>query len=783
MGLLVVFNPCPGQIQPAAAGNGNVRVVVDAFGLGNITSPGKWNGLKLHLEYAGSDPIPVIVAWRLIDADGDRVLARRDLTLNPGKIRAATTWLYAYLSPKINSSAVSYIEVYQALEPTNGSRRTRRGRLLAAMPVSPKNVAEASSDLIAVLGPRDYGLTQYSTRITQYDETSPTSYVYTRIAANLSPDDLPDRWMGLAPFSTLVWGSQSSISPARLSDEQAMAVRRWVQRGGHLVIVLPRIAGVWTSHSGENPLDDLLPSPSEVTVRLVEDVPLSPLRLVLTNDRKAVDPVGRIDLHIFSGSGLQQPQPGKAVAAAETVPLMVDQQNRPFVVQRTFGTGRVTLIGIDLAHPTLLTYGLPLADTFWNRLLGRRAHALSYRELEELRKTKAAIALTKTREVKWLDKNIPGSISQSGSSARGLVLAVLVFGLYWLIAGPGLWGYLKIKKLSRHAWAGFVLTAAFFTLISWGGAVMLKPGRIPTKHFTFLTAVSGQKVQQATTFFSALLPDYGNALFRVGREGEEHFHDALWSFYHPEDSGQTFRDARTYEIQAAAPSHADVPSRSTSKQMSARWLGPVGKPWGLPYTPDFIEVTNPDDPDRTSLLNGIIKHNLPRAPARVVVIYIKGLKPYAQRDRARPPGAPAAPFVEGWAWVYKNKWEPGKSLDLAQVTSLPFDTDAMIDSYLGSIRNQKRWMEAVSLLQQIEPPNYGVLDTVLRNNNTYKTRLLAGQDISGWFARPCVIVLAEINDSPMPTPLYINDAAEESRGTTFLRWIYPLPHAPRMPVP
>ena len=48
-------------------------------------------------------------------------------------------------------------------------------------------------------------------------------------------------------------------------------------------------------------------------------------------------------------------------------------------------------------------------------------------------------------------------------------------------------------------------------------------------------------------------------------------------------------------------------------------------------------------------------------------------------------------------------------------------------------------------------------------------------DCSDWFLRPCVLILARIDDVPLPVPLEIDGEPVESTGTVMLRWIHPLP--------
>ena len=64
------------------------------------------------------------------------------------------------------------------------------------------------------------------------------------LALGLDLETLPDRWYGLSLLSTLVWGPNDSGDPSStaMSETTRHAVREWVFRGGHLVVVLPDVS-------------------------------------------------------------------------------------------------------------------------------------------------------------------------------------------------------------------------------------------------------------------------------------------------------------------------------------------------------------------------------------------------------------------------------------------------------------------------------------------------------------------------------------------------------------
>ncbi|MCK4873430.1 MAG: hypothetical protein KAS72_11950 [Phycisphaerales bacterium] len=791
LGLLAAGAACLGQAEPVGTPDSGITMRVESFGVGGHVRPGSWAGLKLRIEYDGDQPTPVIVTWQIPDADGDTVIVRRDVTLNPGGARASTVWLYARLSPRFDVSTRTYVEVFEQLEPPSGSRETRRGRALAIMPVTPMNVESFHADIIGVLGTSYFGLFNYKTSVDL--DVSPTGHTVTQLVGALRPGDLPDRWMGLAAMSVLVWGPGSDLSPTRLSEDQAAAVKEMVRRGGHLVIILPRVPDIWMAGPDENPLADLFPPRDQVHLRRLDDASLVPLRRLLTNDTNAAIPSQPVALHTFQGPAFESPG-----VLPETVPIMVDQDGRPIVITRTYGMGMVTIIGIDLSDSAIRTFGLPEADRFWNRVLGRRADAISVTEHDRLVDL-PDITFSRSPTIEPLDDNVSSTISLIGSAARGLLLAVLAFAAYWVIAGPGLWGMLRAKKLSHHAWVGFVAAAALFTAISWIGATLIKPRNVPLAHVTFLDAVAGQQMQRTTTFFGVLLPDYGSAEMRVGEEDDLGAHNTLWSFEDPTKLGQPFPDARAYEIRAALPNAAAVPTRATAKRMIADWIGHVAQPWELPYADETITVVQAEDGVRSHLLEGVLTHNLPATPDRVTILYIQRPAAYGQRDRSKPPTRTPPPIAIGWTWTIPgaDPWEPGDKLNLAEITDASrLGSDASLESYLDSVLQRRRpastpgggvvrpsqvqtQYEMATFFHHLEPPAYFSRDQ--QDHVNYRPRNLKNLDMSMWLTRPCVIVIAHLSDQQTPTPITIDGQTVPSRGDVIVRWVYPLPGNPRPP--
>jgi hypothetical protein len=717
LALLIPGLASSGQTPPPnESGGEQITLQVDSFGVGGHVRPGEWAGLHLRLIYNGSEPRPVIVSWQLPEADGDTVLSRTDATLNPGVGKATGLWLYGKIPFQFDAQTTTYVFVHEALEPPSGSRIKRRGRQLAILPISPSFCDDSRHDMIGVVGTGGIGLEKYQTQL-QMVPLSPTAHIVTSVVSQIQPQGLPNRWMGLAPMSTLVWCPEAS--PAVLRDRQPEAIKQWVRRGGHFVVIMPRVPDIWIASPRENPLVDLLPGGSDLMIRNLGEIPLESIKSLLTNDRESTADGKTVQAFSFEGPALEMPDND---LPPETVPIMVDDQDRPLVIQRSYGLGAVTLIGLDLQSGNIRQQGLLEADRFWNRILGRRADAYSRQEYQAMEQDFSNDVRFShgINETKQLDDGLRGRINMTGSAARGLLLAVVVFGAYWVVAGPGIWGLLKVRKHPQHAWVAFVGAAAVFAFVSWLGATALKPSNVDSKHVTFVDVVFGQDLQRTTTFFSALLPEYGVAEVRIGEEDDLEHH-VIWTFDPPTQALQSFPNSREYDMISSSPSFMPAPSRATAKQFRGQWIGALPDRWGLPYDSERIRPMTSLEGTTRSVLTGVIRHNLPVTLEDVMLVYVKGPTPYTFRDRREPPTRMPGPIAEGWAWRLAGAgrtWAPGDDLVLDDLCtpSTGSTLEDLMDRYAG-VRsagdiNAMNWSqttlryEAATFYHHITPISY-----------------------------------------------------------------------------
>ncbi|MEM7755398.1 MAG: hypothetical protein AAF297_07150 [Planctomycetota bacterium] len=607
------FEPGDLDVGDAAAGVSEVELRVVRLGPGGLARRGDWAGILVELRDRGLQQREVVLRARVEDRDGDDALYERVVASNPGF--AQSFWLYARLPAGgrgVSLSAHAAVETPVSEADPAGLRGFATGEMLARVEVDATRASATGESLYGVIGPAGFGVRQYAADMgTAGERASPAGHEPTRVAVGMSVQELPDRWQGLAPVEVLVWGGGSDQSPAGLSVDQARALREWIARGGHLVVVLRAAEGVWLSEA-DNPVFNAMPMVDPPLVR--EGVDLRRYRALLTTDASAELPRSAV-VRSFRRA------PGAGSQAA--MPILEGPGGDVVVVRRLIGSGAVTLVGLDLGDAELRSLGLPAAEAFWHRVLGRRGPVLSgSAELVEVLGEDAARAAGR-RDPAVFDGDIENQIDTARRAAAGVLLGFFVFGAYWLIAGPVGYWLLSRSGLKRHAWLGFAGAAGVFTAIAWGGATAIRPSEIEAQHLTLLEQVHGQPVQRARGWASVLVPWYGRATVAV-EDGEysagvadelglRRWHDLLapWS---PTAGGGLvggFPDNRGYRVEARAPDSASVPARSTVKQFRFDWAGAarwgMPQPVGLPGQTDVPVLTARDD----GSVDGVLRHTLP----------------------------------------------------------------------------------------------------------------------------------------------------------------------------
>ena len=754
---LILFLVLVGSVvcaPPVHAQLNAVKVTVDpgSIGIGGVLRAGTWTPMLVHVHNESANYREVVCRWLIKDHDGDTAVMRRRLTLNPQRVQAV--WLYGAVNIRTDRAWD-----VQVVDGKNGDvlDQTRVG-------VGLDDVLRPTTGLIGVCANSALGLGPYVSQATSDEKI--------RLVRGLSLADLPDRWYGLAGLQAIVWTRQS-VGPGdpSVSDATLQAIRGWVKRGGHLIISMPMVGSAWLS----SPLADILPVNAK-QVRRVQELPPAVLGPLRVPGRE----IGKIAVHVFD----VPPDSGTAVLARDDLPRQ-PEQGRPIIVSRRVGLGSVTMIGVDLTQ-LQRRFGLPLGKyRIWNRIFGWQAPALSQATLQsEIQH--GTISSPSSRSFVQLDRFVPGMIAMHNTAAPALLLAIVMFGVYWLLAGPVGFAVLRGKGWVRFSWLGFLGVVVIFSAVSWGGAWFLRPGRAHISHFSVVTIDAQSGTADVQSWFSLFLPNFGRAKVAVDPD-HPHAGNTLASpglFASLNQSG--FIDAQRYDVQAESPSEADVPVRGTAKQFQVRYRGMLAAPgkglkqaWPLPSGSLGMQGVWP---------RGELTNELARTVSDVLVVYC--------------PGGDEQP----WVWQAED-WAPGQTMDVGELVTKHSGSRLVVrpatygkkrhwnaEGFLGQLIALRTGLgfgpagaltdnpganeitqatEMLSFYDKLPPPNFRDMSFNARAS-TYLRSLGRGMDLSALTNQRCVIVLGQVKGSTLPVPLTVDGETIPSRGWTVIRWVYDL---------
>ncbi len=363
----------------------------------------------------------------------------------------------------------------------------------------------------------------------------------------------------------------------------------------------------------------------------------------------------------------------------------------------------------------------------------------------------------------------------------------------------------------QHAWVAYAAAIVAFTAVSWSAASVLRQ-RTPTSlHVTILDHVYGQPCQRARMWANVFLPSYGTARISVDKKPFDlagrplQPNPAISAWESPSDSAGAaeFPETRSYVVDARSPDSIDFPARSTTREIQVDWLGSPQLNMPLPLAADGqstdlgselkLLLDKPQGLAGRWTVTGSLKHDLPAALHDVVIIVNRGQKDVNPLARG---------ILTADAGVFKltgpaSRWEPGASLNLADVTQHANDQSVRAENYLDvltpkSSNNYNMFSNAPapSTTQKEKATPNEIVDSLLRIS-LYSVlappepklggdgRIAARRasthtlDLGRWFTEPCVIVIGFL-DGASPVPLKVDGEPVPSVGLTAVRWVYPL---------
>lgn len=744
-----------------------------AMGLGGLVRRGTWTPVRLDLFNESVEVRGVICRWLLTDDDGDQVIAERSVDLTPQ--RDQQVWLYA--NPPL-SGAGSASWTFQVVDADSN-------QLLAEQTAQTSTGAYLSPTVgvVGVCGVEDMGLQPYSKWVSSHEQTV--------IALGLNLETLPDRWYGLSLASTLVWGPNDSGDPNSnaMSEATQQALREWVFRGGHLVIVLEAVGETWTA----SPLSDVLGPIDASHLEQIEAVP-------------PTEPFGRLkELVPMPMTAFDPPvdagyTPILSVQVSTGDEENATQEDRTIAMSRRYGFGQVTLVGFNLTNPEVFksVHGQDL-HRVWTQLLGWRAgkegRLMSATELRDRKNEiiEAERINNKYELGNWVDTRI----AKQTTAGPAIGLAVILFIIYWAVGLVSFPAALRSKGWDRYSWLIFLGVICLFTAVAWGGAALLRPAKTSATHFTVLDIDGNEGHVHARSWVSLFVPRFDDVRVSVPSDRDAILPNDLINVVSSPGvamslEGAGYVDTQDYSYDATRPDTVAFPIRATTKPLVIDFLGQISAdreglddPWKLPRASNLAVVGSNDLP------TGSVTHHFEGDLTDVLIVYC--------------PGGSGPPQDDSWkpiVWRYTNPnggaaWSPGVAMPMptsvasgARLWASPgrapkraWASEGFLGQQIagrrfsegnGSENNLVYDMSLLSFYDAMPPPLIDRAGGGFGDFALYQRAVLRDLDLTALTTGRRIIIIGHLRDSRIPVPLSVEGDQVPTEGWTVVRWIYDL---------
>ncbi len=771
-----------------------IRGEVETIGFQNVYRPDCWTQIVVHLIPDASTPGgDYQIQVKQEDLDRDHPIFTRNITLtganSDGRIRDQRFSVYFKPQPTgdglpdANDPGRNSIQQLQDLLQV--SLCTTSGKFINSLPIThtiqsvdPKagNGERRGMKLILAVtdGRSSMSWKDYEHSIGLLEDVA---------VVTVRPSDLPESVIGYEAIDGIVWlgGDPNELKSG--GDERFRALENYISRGGRLIISTP------TEWQRLLSFGDLLP----VTIEGTENRDsASEMKAIVRETMKPpkANQLKRND----SWDGLRGPFSFARASSKEgaLVDSWIDwkpngAERTPWIVRRVNGSGSVTWVAQDLGDPLLLRahlYGWPL---IWDHIFDWKNDTLTV--------TPDTVEAEKAPYAPASGINVGAALlngMELGTKSLWLITVAIVFFIaYWIVAGPGAYAFLVMKKQTGASWFIFAAAALGATALT---VVLVKAtlrGPATMKHVS-LVRVGETGPAHVHSRFGLYIPRDGVQQIELKDMTADTVASITAFGIHPSDlpSGSVPDDpGPDYEVaprdaSSTGAASIGVPFRTTLKKLEADWSGDLQ-----------TRITG----SAKLLDNKFIEGSITNATGqRLRDVYI-GFK-YGTGNTAR----------NGDWLLYLPTWEPGMSLDLnkefnvdengKQLKMLFLDTDRSPDrgnKVLGRIDRdwQPFWFRKMTSQSFIEEqftdysravPLLSFFDRLppSKNERGYDRRRFElirrsarRYDISSAMSAGGLVVIASSDlpeKTPIPMPMEVEGDKLEGTGMTLYQCVLPL---------
>lgn len=531
------------------------RVGFPTLNRGDVIRSGCWTPITADIALLNQPAFDGIVRTAQLDTDGDAGFDSVALHLRAETGGSQHVVMYTVANP-VRGRGRFTIELMT--EDGETIELVSQGELtFQAGPAAQPNVISDDELLILSISNGTIGRIR---ELTDADRRE----VYTRPVnvAHISPEELPELWIGLESVDYAVW---DDARPEDLTNRQLNALLTWVRMGGTLLVASSHGAG---SIKLTETLYDVLP----VTIGELVSVDNLPDARRMLLGAPTVEGDIRKKRDEDGTDWYDQPFPAR-VGAVRSSPrdgarVIVDAPSigSALMTRQSVGRGSIIFSGVTLRD---LFSGEGEAVDFFHKVFH-----LNVKQDPDVAPPQPVS----------LFQSVVSAIAFSTSS-NAYLLAASIFSIGYLLCSTlGTWWFLGKRRWRQHSWSAFALVALVASVLSVMTVGMVRGLEDTLHQISIIDLDSGQRYGHATTFFglktstdreldvwlpsdptAAINPQVTDCFLRPIPAGN----DIL-------SSNSSFADPETYRLVPASALVEDVRIRATLKRFEGRWQGTLG---------------------------------------------------------------------------------------------------------------------------------------------------------------------------------------------------------------
>jgi hypothetical protein len=579
---------------------------VQSIGFDGLYRPNCWTPMLVRLMPQTTDSANYEIEVWQHDLDGDRPIYTRQIVLN-GSDQAASQTFWVYFLPQPIEKGLP--------DQSNGTLHdlqrdlqvflcTPAHKQIVQLPLTStlQNVDPYRDSYLTnskgsklILAVSANGSTQKQPTLDSYHKAVGEMEDVQVVAVHMN--ELPEDPIGYESVDSIIWldGNPADLAGGNL--DTLAALKDYIRFGGHLIV--SQSTSNWQDDLG---FGDLLPVDVQGIASKNDFEPLKSM----AHRRGHLDDLQPTDTLWAHGKG-----PYLMAKATARQGSVVDQwihwktdgtetleDVTPYLARKAYGLGAVTWVAQSLSTETAPPSSVAW-PYIWDQVMGLKSDALVPPDKlapddENLTPLTAPYAAAGPTDLGY---TLVQGLNLNSKANWMILLAILFFVVYWIVAGPGTYAYLVTKKRQGLSWFFFGISALVATVFTVLVVKIVLRGPPEIKHLSFVRIAPNQPAIVYSRF-GLYIPRDGQQKLELQDPAASSVSYLSPFAEHPQQLGPDVTEfpspAEYYvpvrDLKSDSLPQINVDYRSSMKKFQARWVGE----WTDRFTAKV--KLDPDDP-------------------------------------------------------------------------------------------------------------------------------------------------------------------------------------------